>query len=134
MGQYWICINETKKEFIKPHMFGDGAKIMEFSCSSVGTLTAIAILLDDGGLKEKFKDKDGQVVGRWAGDKIRFVGDSGDNELLGDGRKISPYDLAYREFDDISKLVLKIMVNDKFVYDIQNDNFTTIQERLERNY
>jgi len=130
MGQYWICINETKEEFIRPHMFGDGAKIMEFSCSSMGILTALTILLEDGELKEKFDDKEGRVVGRWAGDRIRFVGDYGENEIRRGDEYINPHYLAYKEWDDISKLVLRIMINDKFLYKIQNDQFSTIEQRL----
>jgi len=130
MGQYWICINETKEEFIRPHMFGDGAKIMEFSCSSMGILTALTILLEDGELKEKFDDEGGQVVGRWAGDRIRFVGDYGENEIRRGDEYINPHYLAYKEWDDISKLVLRIMINDKFLYKIQNDQFSTIEQRL----
>jgi hypothetical protein len=130
MGQYWICINETKEEFIRPHMFGDGAKIMEFSCSSMGILTALTILLEDGELKEKFDDEEGQVVGRWAGDRIRFVGDYGENEIRRGDEYINPHYLAYKEWDDISKLVLRIMINDKFLYKIQNDQFSTIEQRL----
>lgn len=130
MGQYWICINETKEEFIRPHMFGDGAKIMEFSCSSMGILTALTILLEDGELKEKFDDEEGRVVGRWAGDRIRFVGDYGENEIRRGDEYINPHYLAYKEWDDISKLVLRIMINDKFLYKIQNDQFSTIEQRL----
>ena len=134
MGQYWICINETKKEYINPHMFGDGAKAMEFSCSSQGMLTALTILLDDGGLKEKFNDQESQVVGRWAGDELRMVGDYGDSEIWkNEDEIISPYDLAHKEWNNISKLVLKIMTNDEFLYEVQNGYFIPIQERLEWN-
>ena len=30
MGQYYVIANLDKKEFLNPHKFGDGVKLMEF--------------------------------------------------------------------------------------------------------
>jgi hypothetical protein len=45
MGQYHLVVNLDRKEFIHPHRFGDGLKLLEFGCSADGTLTGLAILL-----------------------------------------------------------------------------------------
>lgn len=36
MGQYYYVINVTKKEYLHPHKFFDGLKLLEFGCSSNG--------------------------------------------------------------------------------------------------
>jgi hypothetical protein len=92
----------------------------------------IPILLDDGGLKEKFNDEEGKIVGRWAGDRIRFVGDYGNEEGdVSDGEEVNPYGLANYSWTDISKEALKIMVNDKLLYAKQDGGYKSIKERLE---
>jgi hypothetical protein len=48
MGQYYYTVNLDKEEFLMPHRLGDGLKLLEFGCSSNGTLTALALLLADG--------------------------------------------------------------------------------------
>jgi len=109
MGQYFIIVNMTKKEFIHPHKFGDGLKLMEFGCSSNGTMTALALLLrqsSEGGggdfpCPEKYK-----IVGSWAGDKIVIVGDYDESGL---------YDIAIKTFTDISKKVLYAFNGDIFL-------------------
>ena len=104
MGQYYFIVNLDKKEFIRPHRFDDGLKLMEFGCSGEGTMTALAILCADGnGLgggdicrtvtgKTRIKsceeishswERDGKqhhivvpkIAGRWAGDRIVIAGD-----------------------------------------------------------
>lgn len=45
MGQYHLIANIDKHEFINPHKFGDGLKLMEFGLSATGTLTGLAVLL-----------------------------------------------------------------------------------------
>ena len=45
MGQYYIIVNLDKKQFIHPHKFGDGIKLLEFADSTPGTMTALAVLL-----------------------------------------------------------------------------------------
>ena len=45
MGQYFIAVNEDKKEFIHPHTFGDGLKFFEIVMSGGGFLGALAYLM-----------------------------------------------------------------------------------------
>lgn len=44
MGQYYVMVNLDKKEILCPDVFGDGAKLLEFSGSSNGMLQALALL------------------------------------------------------------------------------------------
>ena len=39
MGQYYLIANIDKKEYIHPHKFDDGMKLMEFGQSSTTTLS-----------------------------------------------------------------------------------------------
>ena len=51
MGQYHLILNLDRQQFLEPHAFGDGAKLMEFGTESQGMMTALAILLArDNGL------------------------------------------------------------------------------------
>lgn len=79
MGQYHIIVNLTKREILHPHKFNDGLKLLEFGCSPVGAMTALAVLLADsngrGGGDLRSSDP---IVGSWAGDQIVVTGDYGD--------------------------------------------------------
>lgn len=79
MGQYHRVVNLTKREFIHPSKFGDGVKLLEFGDSSVGTMTALAILLASsckgGGRGGGDVESDDSRVGSWAGNQIAIVGD-----------------------------------------------------------
>jgi len=48
MGQYYYIVNIDKHEYLHPHKFDDGLKLLEFGCSAYGVMTALAILLADG--------------------------------------------------------------------------------------
>ncbi len=45
MGQYHYVCNLDKHEFLHPHKFGDGLKLMEFGAGGPGTMTGLALLL-----------------------------------------------------------------------------------------
>lgn len=83
MGQYHEVVNLDKREKLHPHALGDGLKLMEFGCSSDGTMTALAILLAGsckggargGGDVEYTHPMSSVLVGRWAGDRIAIIGD-----------------------------------------------------------
>lgn len=68
MGQYYITINKTKKEYIDTYTFGDGAKFLEFMSSDMGMKEATMMLLINGGVKDNY-------LGHWAGDSIEVLGD-----------------------------------------------------------
>lgn len=88
MGQYHYVVNLDKKQYLHPHRFGDGLKLMEFGDSRGGTMTALAILLAEqsaGGGRgggDMRHDAEG-LVGAWSGDRIAIVGDYAER---GDGK------------------------------------------------
>ena len=79
MGQYYYVVNLDKKQYLHPHRFGDGLKLMEFGQSSGGTLLALATLLSNGnGRGGGDINSEDSLVGSWAGDKIVIAGDYAD--------------------------------------------------------
>jgi hypothetical protein len=79
MGQYYAVVNLDKKEYIFPHRFCDGLKLLEFGCSASGTMTGLALLLADGnGRGGGDIRSDSTLIGSWAGDRIVITGDYAD--------------------------------------------------------
>lgn len=105
MGQYWIPVNLTKKEFINPHKLGAGLKLWEQLANNPGTGAALTVLLaampeqrgggdfdldenwhgperkfpehniSPGPMPESYTAIARRTIGRWAGDQIALVGD-----------------------------------------------------------
>ena len=130
MGQYYKIVNVKKHEYLNPHMFGDGLKLMEFALSGGGTLSALAVLLADGnGHGGGDLHSDNPIVGSWAGDPIVVAGDYADNGrfLPADKQDINLYMAADNEGKDISHLILDALMEDKwfaedFIKDWRHDN------------
>lgn len=84
MGQYYVIANKTKREFIDPHFFGNGVKLMEFGVDGRSTMTGLAVLLASsnglggGDLHLSAGTKFDHIPGRWAGDSIVIAGDYDD--------------------------------------------------------
>lgn len=90
MGQYYYVVNVTKKQYLHPHKFGEGIKLLEFSQSAGGTMTALAALLADGnGRGGGDIGSSDPLVGSWAGDTIVIAGDYAD-----EGKFLSDEDIA----------------------------------------
>ena len=79
MGQYHKIVNLDKKQYLHPHRFDDGLKLMEFGQSGSGTLLGLTILLScsNGRGGGDFRG-DSDLVGTWAGDRIAIIGDYGE--------------------------------------------------------
>ena len=83
MGQYYKIINITKKEYLTPWRFDDGAKLVEFGNSGKGTMLALAALLSNGnGRGGGDIQSANSLIGSWAGDKIVIGGDYADADFL----------------------------------------------------
>lgn len=93
MGQYFIVVNHTKREWLHPHRFGDGLKFKEFSGSSSGILAGLALLLK-------------QPEGSWAGNAVEIVGDYDSAEV---------YEMAMDCYKDVSFDVITEMAKDAYV-------------------
>jgi hypothetical protein len=117
MGQYYKIVNVKKREYINPHMFNEGLKLMEFGMSAGGTLTALAVLLSNGnGRGGGDLNSDNPIVGSWAGDPIVVAGDYGDEGkfLPEDKQDTTLYAVAADEGKDISHLVLDALMEDRW--------------------
>jgi len=79
MGQYYLTVNLDKGEYLDPHKFGDGLKLLEFGDSASGTMTGLATLLADGnGRGGGDLRSENPVIGSWKGDRIVVAGDYAD--------------------------------------------------------
>ena len=117
MGQYYKVVNTTKGEFLEPHSFGSGAKLMEFSSDGMSIMQGLAILLADGnnrGGGDLRSEKD--IVGSWAGDNIVITGDYADEgrfvPVKGVGVKVNLYTYASENFLDVSFEVIRALCDD----------------------
>jgi hypothetical protein len=117
MGQYYKIVNIKKKQYITPHTFGDGAKLMEFSMSASGVLAGLAILLADGnGRGGGDLHSENDIVGSWAGDNIVVAGDYADTGKFVKEADRNLYNVASNEGEDISVKVLDALFDDKYFF------------------
>ena len=117
MGQYYKIVNVKKKEYITTHIFGDGAKLMEFSMSANGVLAGLAILLADGnGRGGGDLNSNSPIVGSWAGDNIVIAGDYADTGKFVKEVDKNLYQVAGDEGTDISLNVLDALFDDAYFF------------------
>jgi hypothetical protein len=145
MGQSYIIVNITKKEFLSAFPFGDFTKLMEFGLSGMGTMAGLAILLADGngdnGGDIKTDPVSG-IVGRWAGDSIIIAGEYADKK----GQPLNLYKTAKAPkspYTDISFDVIFALMADDYVCQeyIKNEDldqeiikeFNAIHKQLQKN-
>lgn len=118
MGQYFIAVNKTRREYIHPHRFGDGQKFMEFSESSC-FLAGLALLLrqsSQGGGGDWLgysapHDALAQYpcVGSWVGVEPHAISIVGDYDVSG------LYHDAQGSYTDISFDVMRAMATDSYM-------------------
>jgi hypothetical protein len=110
MGQYYMVVNLDKKQYIRPHAFDDGAKLLEFGCSAGSTMTALALLLSSGnGRGGGDHPSSAPPIGSWAGDRIVVAGDCGDKSLFTDDPDRNLYMLARDDFEDVPDAVRPLL-------------------------
>ena len=118
MGQYYKIVNVKKKQYITPHTFGDGAKLMEFGMSANGVLAGLAILLADGnGRGGGDLNSENEIVGSWAGDNIVIAGDYADEGKFVKYPDENLYRVAETEGEDISLKVLDALCDDRYFFE-----------------
>lgn len=105
MGQYYKIVNLDKKQYLYPHRFGDGIKLIEFSTSRFGTLMALSILLSQGnGRGGGDIRSEHPLVGSWAGDRIVAAGDYADEMEFVDEKDIERWKENYtKENEEVPK-------------------------------
>ena len=117
MGQYYKIVNIKKKQYITPHTFGDGAKLMEFSMSASGVMAGLAILLADGnGRGGGDLNSTNPIVGSWAGDNIVIAGDYADEGKFVKEPDLTLYRVATELGEDISLKVLDALFDDAYFF------------------
>ena len=112
MGQYYRVVNLDKKQYLCPHEFDDGAKLMEFGNSGGGTMLALAVLLADGNGRGggDFRS-DAAIVGSWAGDRIVISGDYADAGKFTDTPDENLFHVTGESYEDISGDVAAVLVD-----------------------
>lgn len=101
MGQYFLLVNKTKKQFMYGNAFGDGIKAKEILWNGT-MLKALGFLLmksDSGDNYELFSNP---LCGYWAGDEILIIGDYDSSKL---------YTEANTSYREISTTVINAMLN-----------------------
>jgi hypothetical protein len=117
MGQYYKIVNIKKKQYISPHTFGDGSKLMEFSMSANGVLAGLAILLADGnGRGGGDLHSTNDIIGSWAGDNIVVAGDYADAGKFVKEPEQTLYEICQAEGEDISVKVLDALFDDQYFF------------------
>ena len=118
MGQYYMIANLDKSEFLCPHKFGQGLKLMEFSGAGHSIMQALAVLLADGnGRGGGDLRTDSPLIGSWAGDRIVVAGDYADPDRFGVEGTV--YDAATNDvmpWRDVSDSIIKVIVEGEKAY------------------
>jgi hypothetical protein len=100
VGQYHLIVNLDKRQYLEPHAFGEGAKLLEFGNASQGMLTALSVLLardngkGGGDLYPPEDASDVELIGSWAGDRILIAGDYGEPGDLTDSSDVGLFGLT----------------------------------------
>jgi len=154
MGQYWIPVNLDKKEYIEPHDLGCGLKLWEQLASRPGTGTALVLLcaampemrgggdLDLEEIEDKaYQEIAARTIGRWAGDRIAFVGDyAEDYDLSPEYRAESIYARCGDRMSDLNEAQrndperFNGFTEDDLYTDISTDVCAVIEHELDGRY
>lgn len=82
MGQYWIPVNLTKREFVNPHKLGSGLKLRE-QLINPGVGQALVILTAAMPVRRGGGDfEPAPIIGSWSGDRVAIVGDYAERDDL----------------------------------------------------
>jgi hypothetical protein len=98
MGQYFIAVNKTKKEYVSPWDIGGVAKLWEWCANrTAGIFPYLLRKSNEGGGGDIHIDNP-KFAGRWAGDKVYLVGDYDKSNL---------FEIAQSEYHNISQGLAK---------------------------
>jgi hypothetical protein len=118
MGQYFLPVNLTKKQYLHPHHMGEGLKFGEFP----HTILGLTYLLADG---EGMSDALG-ITGSWAGDQIVIIADYAEKNKYTKG---SLYEVVKKDYENISHEVLFILaVNNEIKTPLMEEGDDILQD------
>ena len=139
MGQYYKIVNLDKREYLNPHDFDDGLKLVEFGYSGGGAMAGLAALLADGNGEGAGDIKsDSPLIGSWAGDRIVIAGDYAElgkffedenTEKSGYSGKENLYGYAEAEFTNIGPKLIEGINKSEMKYDHLRGGETSEAER-----
>jgi len=141
MGQYYLTVNLDKGEYLDPHKFGDGLKLLEFGNSTAGTTMGLVALLADGNGRGggDLRSENG-IIGSWKGDRIVVAGDYADpNNFVPNGLKDELFDRmlegqrerdAYKNGDIDEETAIKYARSNCNVYSLAREFYEDISENV----
>ena len=92
MGQYFMAINKTKRQYVCPYCIGGVAKLCEWALNDqAGVLVLLLRQSFEGGGGDYHGDN--SLVGSWVDDQVAMVGDYDQSGL---------YETARHSFENIS--------------------------------
>lgn len=114
MGQYYKILNLDKRQYIHPHRFRDGMKLLEFGSSACGTMCGLAVLLAEGNGRGGGDLPGGHpIIGSWARCRIVVAGDYADRE---EGSDLNLYgQCAQDDWVDVSSDVVAALCGDRLL-------------------
>tara|TARA_R100000734_G_C3303039_1_gene93541 strand:+ start:481 stop:984 length:504 start_codon:yes stop_codon:yes gene_type:complete len=119
MGQYYKVFNKTKKEYLNPHSFGNGLKLMEFTSDGKGLLQCLSLLLAEGnGRGGGDHPSKSPLIGSWSGDQITIQGDYADDTIWDQLQKKDHEgnkNPKYVKWTDISMDIYRVLLEDSWI-------------------
>src|SRR5262249_23447781 len=94
MGQYFIAVNKTKKEYIRSWDIGGVAKLWEWCVNRQAGIFPYLLRKSNEGGGGDIQIENPKFAGRWAGDKVYLVGDYDKSNL---------YEKAQAEYQNIAE-------------------------------
>src|SRR4051794_11567429 len=113
MGQYFIAVNKTRREYVCSWDIGGGAKLWEWCANSTAGIFPYLLRQSNEGGGGDINIENPQFAGRWAGEIVCLVGDYDRSKLYEearDGYRNISKELAkeYNEFIHIADLKLNV--------------------------
>ncbi len=82
MGQYFLAVNVSKKEYVNPWEIGGGAKLWEWCANTIAAIFPYLLRKSNEGGGGDCDFVNAEYAGRWAGDEVYLVGDYDESHLF----------------------------------------------------
>ena len=113
MGQDFIAVNKTKKEYISPWDIGGVAKLWEWCVNRTAGIFPYLLRKSSDGGGGDVELNNPRFAGRWAGDEIYLIGDYDESGLYREAYKkylniSAEFVKEYNEFVEIPEAKLEV--------------------------